>query len=343
VLTKVDGTDFNALWKDSLAQVIPLQPSIAGSAAYPVGFSTFSMTLAEAEMDGNWPLPAAATVMTVKSATDTVISQWWTRSDTTSPSMYFRTIGTSVSSAWQRLLPKDIGPPVGSIIMYGANANFPTGWLKCSGLEVSRAQYPELFAVIGTAYGTGDGSTTFNLPSFNGGLFPSHNAPGTTGGQSSHQHTVPGHNHSIPAHAHSLSSKAFAMAQLAAGAPAWSVRRIATAAWAMTHTQATTPTAAGGSGQISNGIELGGDTDTEAAGTTGPGNSPPTSSTTVLPPYLGVIFMIKAFESGGTATSLRSEIVYPPDVFPPYVPTVIPPALPDINPLKDDDEGGQGH
>lgn len=39
-----------------------------------------------------------------------------------------------------------------------------TGWLLCQGQAVSRSTYAALFSAIGTAYGTGDGSTTFNLP-----------------------------------------------------------------------------------------------------------------------------------------------------------------------------------
>lgn len=42
----------------------------------------------------------------------------------------------------------------------------PAGWLVCNGAVVSRAVYADLFAAIGTAYGSGDGSTTFNLPNF---------------------------------------------------------------------------------------------------------------------------------------------------------------------------------
>ena len=52
--------------------------------------------------------------------------------------------------------------PPGTIAMH-AGAR-PNGWLTCNGSAVSRATYPDLFAVIGTTYGPGDGSTTFNLP-----------------------------------------------------------------------------------------------------------------------------------------------------------------------------------
>ncbi len=57
--------------------------------------------------------------------------------------------------------------PVGSITMYAANTA-PTGWLECSGAAVSRTTYAGLFAAIGTVFGSGDGSTTFNLPEMRG-------------------------------------------------------------------------------------------------------------------------------------------------------------------------------
>lgn len=53
--------------------------------------------------------------------------------------------------------------PVGAIIPYGG-VTVPDGFLLCQGQAVSRTIYAELFAVIGTAFGTGDGTTTFNVP-----------------------------------------------------------------------------------------------------------------------------------------------------------------------------------
>jgi microcystin-dependent protein len=57
--------------------------------------------------------------------------------------------------------------PVGSITMHGANAA-PAGWLECDGAQVSRTTYAGLFAAIGTVFGIGDGSTTFNVPDLRG-------------------------------------------------------------------------------------------------------------------------------------------------------------------------------
>jgi microcystin-dependent protein len=104
-------------------------------------------------------------------------------------------------------------PPTASITMY-AGATAPPGWLRCNGAAVLRASYPSLFQTIGTQYGAGDGSTTFNLPNLQGKFplggtstrgatggeenvtltesqIPSHRHSGTTGGQSqSHNHGV---------------------------------------------------------------------------------------------------------------------------------------------------------
>ena len=50
------------------------------------------------------------------------------------------------------------------VVKHFAGAAAPTGWLACSGQAVSRATYAALFAAIGTTWGVGNGSTTFNLP-----------------------------------------------------------------------------------------------------------------------------------------------------------------------------------
>jgi microcystin-dependent protein len=56
---------------------------------------------------------------------------------------------------------------VGELRMYGGDIA-PTNWMFCRGQAVSRTTYPVLFNIIGTKYGAGDGSTTFNLPSLQG-------------------------------------------------------------------------------------------------------------------------------------------------------------------------------
>ena len=54
--------------------------------------------------------------------------------------------------------------PVGTIVMFAGGSNIPTGFLLCDGSELGRETYPELFSVIETTWGSGDGVNTFNLP-----------------------------------------------------------------------------------------------------------------------------------------------------------------------------------
>lgn len=82
--------------------------------------------------------------------------------------------------------------PAGAIVAYGGSAA-PDGWLLCDGSAVSRTTYADLFAVLGTTHGAGDGSTTFNLPDLRdrfvrgkGGS----SAIGDTGGAATHLHAV---------------------------------------------------------------------------------------------------------------------------------------------------------
>lgn len=63
------------------------------------------------------------------------------------------------------------GPnPAGTVLMY-AGTSAPSGYLMCDGSAVSRTTYSRLFSAIGSNYGSGDGSTTFNVPDTRG-LFP---------------------------------------------------------------------------------------------------------------------------------------------------------------------------
>jgi len=119
-------------------------------------------------------------------------------------------------------------PP--GVMMSFAGSSAPTQWLLCDGNEVSRTTYSDLFAIIGTTYGSGDGSTTFNLPNRKGKVGvgvdtgqSEFDTLGKTGGekthtlssgempvhthiQNSHNHSQNSHNHSQDSHTHTQNS-----------------------------------------------------------------------------------------------------------------------------------------
>jgi len=96
--------------------------------------------------------------------------------------------------------------PVGEVTQF-AGSSAPTGWLLCDGSAVSRTTYAALFAIIGTTYGSGNGSTTFNLPNLKGRVIVGRDAAqtefdviGETGGEKAHTQTtaeMATHSHSI--------------------------------------------------------------------------------------------------------------------------------------------------
>jgi microcystin-dependent protein len=84
-----------------------------------------------------------------------------------------------------------------------AGATAPAGWLLCNGAAVSRFVFATLFSVIGTAYGVGDGSTTFNLPNTAGRVVRGVNGTytrGGTGGADTTTLTIA----NLPPHSHTL-------------------------------------------------------------------------------------------------------------------------------------------
>ena len=133
--------------------------------------------------------------------TDTFVLKYWT------------------GSAWQGA----VSAPAGTVNTY-AGSTAPTGWLLCDGRSegILRATYADLFAVVGTTYGSGDGSTTFNLPDMRGrvpaGLdnmggtavgrltntvLTASNTLGATGGTQTH--TLTSAQSGLPAHGHQIS------------------------------------------------------------------------------------------------------------------------------------------
>ena len=136
-----------------------------------------------------------------------------------------RAIWTRIKSNFEdhetRLQTLDTGSNIvaaGTILWYGFSS-VPANWLACDGSAVSRTTYSALFTAIGTAYGVGDGATTFNLPDYRGrapmGAGAGSSLTARSVGDSVGAETVgldetqiPSHNHSVtdPGHTHTWPS-----------------------------------------------------------------------------------------------------------------------------------------
>lgn len=105
----------------------------------------------------------------------------------------------------ENLFPPEMLMPVGVVLPY-TSSTAPSGWFNCLGQELYRGDYPDLFAVIGTTYGVGNGTTTFNLPNLAGrvvvgqgsGVGLTSRAMGATSGVETHVLNI----NEIPSHSH---------------------------------------------------------------------------------------------------------------------------------------------
>jgi microcystin-dependent protein len=153
--------------------------------------------------------------------------------------------------------------PTGSLIMW-TTGTAPTGWLLCTGTAVSRTTYAALFAVIGTTFGVGDGSTTFNVPNYTNRM-PYGTTLAATGGSAdavvvSHTHTATS---TDAGHTHGYTAPSLSPNNAAGSIPDY-----------ITTTSGTTAT---GNASIT--------TTVASAGVSGTNAN--------LPPYLGINFIIK--------------------------------------------------
>ncbi len=125
------------------------------------------------------------------------------------------------------------GAMVSGMVAAFARTTAPTGWLACNGAAVSRTTYAALFAAIGTTYGVGDGSTTFNVPDCRGVFLRGAGSQtisgivytgtqGTTQGDQmqGHFHSITGTNNTVAVGATPLAGGPnFGLASVAVGSP----------------------------------------------------------------------------------------------------------------------------
>lgn len=137
-----------------------------------------------------------ANVAAGASITDTKLAQITTAAKVSGASL---TVLGNVPTGAGRVPSLNAGMPIGAMVAWG-KATAPTGWLLCQGQAVSRTTYSVLFDEIGTTFGTGDGSTTFNVPPQGRYYFATASSGtgstlGGTFGAIDHAHTGPSHTH----------------------------------------------------------------------------------------------------------------------------------------------------
>ncbi len=170
----------------------------------------------------SWPQPAISGYNATPPSDD--------GAQTASNVVAWATILAKIGNPLRTLIETTIGTlpaylvPTGAVMPF-AGAAAPAGWLLCYGQPVSRSTFADLFAAIGTTYGTGDGSTTFNVPDLRGrAVFGKDDMGGTAAGRitagvsginganlgaaggderlHAHSHTGGAHTHDMAGHTH---------------------------------------------------------------------------------------------------------------------------------------------
>jgi microcystin-dependent protein len=183
----------------------------------PVDGQTFSNYIWSAST-GAWKSKPSVSTVTIHSdvvpATANPGDVWFN----TSNGISFTYFNDGTSKQWVEMLSSAV-PAVNTIMPAGtivqtARATAPNLWLFCDGSAVSRTTYQSLYLAIGTTYGSGDGSTTFNLPNLQGKVPVGKNsgtfsALGATGGAETHTLSVtemPSHTHIQDQHRHQVAT-----------------------------------------------------------------------------------------------------------------------------------------
>ncbi len=215
----------------------------------------------------------------------------------------------------------------GSVIMFAASLP-PDGWVLCNGQFLNRLEYAGLFAVIGTTFSAGDGTTTFGVPNLasrfpigNSASYPlgsvggskdhqhangteshGHGASGS-GSDSGHGHAGIGHSHSVNGHTHGFTGSSHNHSASTAGHAHGSVA--SGSATTTTQTPGTTVVAATGGGTVGSGNEgilngtasvASGNANISVGVSVGSGNTTKNDAVTdkSLPPYISLNYIMKA-------------------------------------------------
>jgi microcystin-dependent protein len=182
------------------------RPAVSSSSQSATAIEKLANMLADTGQPVNVRIATITAIDTgagAKVQTDQTSTGWINRSEDIALAVGDRVWVLNYGAAWivgGRLSGESSASPIGTLVAY-AGASAPLGWHLADGSAVSRTTYATAFAVMGTTYGAGDGSTTFNLPNLGGSVVLGTNGTytrGLTGGAA----TVALSTAQIPAHDH---------------------------------------------------------------------------------------------------------------------------------------------
>jgi microcystin-dependent protein len=198
------------------------------------------------------------------------------------------------------------GTPTGGLMLW-PTASPPANWLICNGSAVSRATYATLFAVVGTTFGVGDGSTTFNLPNYTDRMpigAGSSYSVNSQGGSATTTLTTT----ELPSHSHSASSSSSSSSSFSGSAGTTGSTNIdhthnynlgsitASGPYAQVTAVNAGPVSTGGMNSNQNHTHTftpAGTVSTSTSTSTSIGSTGSGAAFSNLPPYLGIYFIIK--------------------------------------------------
>jgi microcystin-dependent protein len=198
------------------------------------------------------------------------------------------------------------GTPTGGLMLW-PTASPPANWLICNGSAVSRATYATLFAVVGTTFGVGDGSTTFNLPNYTDRMpigAGSSYSVNSQGGSATTTLTTT----ELPSHSHSASSSSSSSSSFSGSAGTTGSTNIdhthnynlgsitASGVYAQVTAVNAGPVSTGGMNSNQNHTHTftpAGSVSTSTSTSTTIGSTGSGAAFSNLPPYLGIYFIIK--------------------------------------------------